>query len=159
MHDDISLTLGRVKRVLEERIRPAIHPVSLPLEVQWHELPGEPIAPAEAMGLDFTDYSVGTVWGAAWGTTWFRLRGTVPSQWAGKRVEVLIDLGFDKNMTGFQCEGLVYRSSGTTVKSINPRNQWIPVVDPAGGGEEVEYFVEAAANPVLLDYHPFLPTS
>lgn len=159
MHDDISLTLGRVKRVLEERIRPAIHPVSLPLEVQCHELPGEPIAQAEAMGLDFTDYSVGTVWGAAWGTTWFRLRGTVPSQWAGKRVEVLIDLGFDKNMTGFQCEGLVYRSSGTTVKSINPRNQWIPVVDPAGGGEEVEYFVEAAANPVLLDYHPFLPTS
>ncbi|RAX48200.1 alpha-mannosidase [Arthrobacter sp. AQ5-05] len=159
MHDDIPLTLGRVKRVLEERIRPAIHPVSLPLDIQWNELPGEPIAPAEAMGLEYTDYSVGTIWGAAWGTTWFRLRGTVPAHWAGKRVEVLVDLGFDKNMTGFQCEGLVYGADGITVKSINPRNQWIPVADPAEGDEDVDYFIEAAANPVLLDYHPFLPTT
>ncbi|NKG21331.1 alpha-mannosidase [Paeniglutamicibacter terrestris] len=159
MHDDIPLTLGRVKRVLEERIRPAIHPVSLPLDIQWHELPGEPIAPAEAMGLEYTDYSVGTIWGAAWGTTWFRLRGTVPAEWSGKRIEVLVDLGFDKNMPGFQCEGLVYRADGITVKSINPRNQWIPGVDVAEGGEEIDYFIEAAANPVLLDYHPFLPTT
>ncbi|WP_411734769.1 alpha-mannosidase [Paeniglutamicibacter sp.] len=159
MHDDIPLTLGRVKRVLEERIRPAIHPVSLPMSVTWNELPGEPIAPAEAMGLEYTDYSVGTIWGAAWGTTWFRLRGTIPADWAGKRVEVLVDLGFDKNMPGFQCEGLVYGADGITVKSINPRNQWIPAADTAEGGEAIDYFIEAAANPVLLDYHPFLPTT
>lgn len=158
MHDDIPLTLGRVKRVLEERIRPAIHPVSTPLQVQWHELAGEPIAPAEAMAKEYTDYSVGTVWGAAWSTTWFRVRGTIPAAWAGKRVEVLVDLGFDKNMPGFQCEGLVYGVDGITVKSINPRNQWIPGIDVATGGEEIDYFIEAAANPVLLDYHPFLPT-
>ena len=158
MHDDIPLTLGRVKRVLEERIRPAIHPVSFPLAVALHELPGEPIAPAEALVLEYTDYQVGTPWGAAWGTTWFRLRGTVPAEWAGKRVEVLVDLGFDQTMAGFQCEGLVYRGSGTTVKSINPRNQWIPVAYSANGGDEVEYFIEAAANPVLLDHLPFLPT-
>lgn len=158
MHDDIPLTLGRVKRVLEERIRPAIHPISTPLQVQWHELAGEPIAPAEAMAKEYTDYAVGTVWGAAWSTTWFRVRGAVPAAWAGKRVEVLVDLGFDKNMPGFQCEGLVYGVDGITVKSINPRNQWIPGVDIAAGGEEIDYFIEAAANPVLLDYHPFLPT-
>ncbi|PQZ91612.1 alpha-mannosidase [Arthrobacter sp. MYb227] len=159
MHDDIPLTLGRVKRVLEERIRPAIHPVSAPLRVRWHELPGEPIAPAQAMAKDYTDYSVGTSWGAAWGTTWFRVQGTIPQAWAGKRVEVLVDLGFDKNMPGFQCEGLVYGADGITVKSINPRNQWIPGSDNAAGGEEIDYFIEAAANPVLLDYHPFLPTA
>src|SRR5690606_11335710 len=39
-----------------------------------------------------------------------------------------------------------------------PRNQWIPVAADASGGENVEFFVEAASNPVLLDYHPFLPT-
>ncbi|MFL4477501.1 alpha-mannosidase [Paeniglutamicibacter sp. ORCA_105] len=159
MHDDIPLTLGRVKRVLEERIRPAIHPVSIPLVIDWHELPGEPIAPADALGLEYTDYQVGTPWGAAWGTTWFRLRGTVPSSWAGKRVEALVDLGFDQTLTGFQCEGLVYRGNGTTVKAINPRNQWIPVADPAAGEESVEYFLEAAANPVLLGHHPFQPTA
>ena len=158
MHDDITLTTGRARRVLDERILPAAHSVSVSLEVAWHELPGEPIPPAEGLALEYTPYAVGTPWGPAWGTTWFRLTGTVPADWAGRRVEIIADLGFDKNMPGFQCEGLVYRPDGTPVKSINPRNQWVLVAESAEGGDAVELYVEAAANPVLLDYHPFLPT-
>ncbi|MGU3411631.1 alpha-mannosidase [Microbacterium sp. M1A1_1b] len=158
MHDDIPLTTGRARRVLDERITPAVHATAVPLDTAWHELPGEPIAPAEGLTLTFEPYDVGTTWGAAWGTTWFRLRGTVPDAWAGRRVEAVIDLGFDPNMPGFQCEGLVYLADGTPVKSINPRNQWVLVAERAVGGETVEFFVEAASNPVLLDYHPFLVT-
>ncbi|MGV2901934.1 alpha-mannosidase, partial [Microbacterium sp. AGC62] len=99
----------------------------------------------------------------AWGTTWFKLTGRVPAEWAGRRVEALIDLGFDVNMTGFQCEALAYRRSAAgsdpiPVKSINPRNQWVPITETAAGDEPVELYLEAASNPVLLDYHPFLPT-
>ncbi|PCE15452.1 alpha-mannosidase [Microbacterium sp. SZ1] len=158
MHDDTSLTVGRVKRVLEERIRPAVHSASVPLEVALHELPGEPIAPTEGLALDFEPAAVGEMWGPAWGTTWFRLTGSVPAEWAGRRVEAAIDLGFDINMPGFQCEALVYRPDGSPVKSINPRNQWVPIAQTARGDEPVELYLEAAANPVLLDYHPFLPT-
>ena len=75
-----------------------------------------------------------------------------------KTVEALLDLGFDENMPGFQCEGLVYRPDGTPVKGLNPRNQWVRVGAPAEGGEEVRLHIEAASNPVILDYHPFLPT-
>ncbi|UAJ79368.1 alpha-mannosidase [Leifsonia sp. ZF2019] len=158
MHDDIPLTTGRARRVLDERILPAVHGVSVPLEVAWNALPGEPIPPAEGLALDYAPYALGTPWGPAWGTTWFRLTGTVPAEWAGRRVEVVADLGFDANMPGFQCEGLVYRADGSPVKSLNPRNQWILIAEEAVGGETVELYVEAAANPVLLDYHPFLPT-
>jgi len=158
MHDDTSLTVGRVKRVLEERIRPAIHSASVPLQVELHELPGEPISPQEGLALDYAPGAVGAPWGPAWGTTWFRLTGRVPAEWAGRRVEAVIDLGFDINMPGFQCEALVYRPDGSPVKSINPRNQWLPVTEAAHGEEPVELYLEAAANPVLLDYHPFLPT-
>jgi alpha-mannosidase len=163
MHDDTSLTVGRVKRVLEERIRPAIHSASVPLDVEIHELPGEPIAPAEGLALDYEAGTVGAPWGPAWGTTWFKLTGRVPAEWAGRRVEALIDLGFDVNMTGFQCEALAYRKGGADadpipVKSINPRNQWVPITETAAGDEPVELYLEAASNPVLLDYHPFLPT-
>ncbi|KTR53677.1 alpha-mannosidase [Curtobacterium oceanosedimentum] len=158
MHDDIPLTTGRARRVLDERILPAVHATAVPLETAWHELPGEPVPPAAGLQLEFTPYEVGTPWGAAWGTTWFRLSGTIPQEYAGQRVEAVIDLGFDKNMPGFQCEGLVYLADGTPVKSINPRNQWVLVTERAEGGETVELFVEAASNPVLLDYHPFLPT-
>ena len=38
MHDDIPLTVGRATRVLAERIRPAVHPRSIPLEVAAHAL-------------------------------------------------------------------------------------------------------------------------
>jgi alpha-mannosidase len=158
MHDDIPLTIGRAVRVLTERVVPAVHAVAIPLEVAWHELPGEPVTPSEGLALSYEPYEVGTPWGAAWGTTWFRVRGTVPDEWAGRRVEAVIDLGFDPNMPGFQCEGLVYRADGTPVKSINPRNQWVLVAETAEAGEQVEWFVECASNPVLLDYHPFLPT-
>ncbi|WP_267424105.1 MULTISPECIES: alpha-mannosidase [unclassified Curtobacterium] len=158
MHDDIPLTIGRARRVLDERITPAVHATATPLDTAWHELPGEPIAPAEGLALTFEPYEVGTPWGAAWGTTWFRLSGTVPVAWASRRIEAVIDLGFDKNMPGFQCEGLVYLADGSPVKSINPRNQWVLIAEEAVGGETVEFFVEAASNPVLLDYHPFLVT-
>ncbi|MEJ1090479.1 alpha-mannosidase [Microbacterium istanbulense] len=158
MHDDTSLTLGRVSRVLTERIRPAIHAESVPLTIEVHQLPGEPIAPEAGLALDFEPTTVGQMWGPAWGTTWFKVTGAVPGEWAGRRVEALIDLGFDVNMTGFQCEALVYRPDGTPIKSINPRNQWVLIVPQADGDEQVELYLEAASNPVLLDYHPFLPT-
>ncbi|MGO3855521.1 MAG: alpha-mannosidase [Glutamicibacter arilaitensis] len=158
MHDDNSLTIGRVRRVLTERILPAIYSETMPLELSWHELPGEPITPAEGLALDYQPTQVGTAWGVAWGTTWFHLQGRVPAQWAGRRVEAVIDLGFDVNMTGFQCEGLVYRPDGITIKAINPRNQWVPIAAEATGDEVIDLYLEAASNPVLLDYHPFLPT-
>lgn len=158
MHDQTSLTVGRVKRVLNERVRPAIHSARVPLEITAHVLPGEPIPPAEGLALEFAPFAAGSPWGPAWGTTWFRVRGTVPAEWAGKRVEAIIDLGFDVTMTGFQCEALAYRPDGTPVKSLNPRNQWLPVSDAAVAGQSVEFYLEGASNPVLLDHHPFLPT-
>ncbi|MFE7651134.1 alpha-mannosidase, partial [Streptomyces phaeoluteigriseus] len=34
----------------------------------------------------------------------------------------------------------------------------VPIAENAHGGEPVELYLEGASNPVLLDYHPFLPT-
>ncbi|GHE06399.1 alpha-mannosidase [Streptomyces alanosinicus] len=158
MHDDRTLVEARLRRVLDERIRPAVYPESVPLRVAvWHA-PGEPVPVAEGLAAEPEPVEVGARWGAPWGTSWFRVTGTVPEAWAGRTVEALLDLGFDENMPGFQCEGLVYRPDGTPVKGLNPRNQWVRVGTPAAGGEEVVLHIEAASNPVILDYHPFLPT-
>ncbi|MEU9450017.1 glycoside hydrolase family 38 C-terminal domain-containing protein [Streptomyces sp. NPDC048277] len=158
MHDDRSLVEARLRRVLDERIRPAVYPESVPLDVAvWHA-PGEPVPVAEGLAAEPEPIEAGTRWGAPWGTSWFRVTGTVPGEWAGRTVEALLDLGFDENMPGFQCEGLVYRPDGTPVKGLNPRNQWVRVGTPVAGGEEVRLHIEAASNPVILDYHPFRPT-
>ncbi|MFJ3714865.1 alpha-mannosidase [Streptomyces sp. NPDC090057] len=158
MHDDRSLVEARLRRVLDERLRPAVYPESVPLRVAvWHA-PGEPVPVAEGLAAEPEPIEVGARWGAPWGTSWFRVTGTVPEAWAGRTVEALLDLGFDENMPGFQCEGLVYRPDGTPVKGLNPRNQWVRIGAPAEGGEEVRLHIEAASNPVILDYHPFRPT-
>ncbi|MFE5022633.1 alpha-mannosidase [Streptomyces sp. NPDC056656] len=158
MHDDRTLVEARLKRVLDERIRPAVYPESVPLEVAVWNAPGEPVPVEEGLAATPEPIAVGARWGAPWATCWFRVTGTVPEAWAGRTVEAILDLGFDENMPGFQCEGLVYRPDGSPVKGLNPRNQWVRVGAPVEGGEEVRLHIEAASNPVILDYHPFLPT-
>ncbi len=156
MHDESNLTTGRARRVLGERIRPEIYGDRVQLTLEASELPGEPIEPARGPGLEYSPFELGSAWGPAWGTTWFRLRGTVPADWEGLEYEGVVDLGFDADTPGFQCEALVYRPDVTPVKALNPRNQWIPI--EAGPGGSVELFLEAASNPILLERHPFLPT-
>ncbi|MET9699875.1 glycoside hydrolase family 38 C-terminal domain-containing protein [Streptomyces sp. NPDC006529] len=163
MHDDRSITEHRLRRVLKERVKPAVHSLAVPLTVERWEAPGEPVPVAEGLAAAYGPCAVGDAWGPAWGTTWFRVTGTVPAEWAGRTVEAVMDLGFDRMMPGFQCEGLVHTADGAEVKALNPYNDWVRVTDRAEGGERVEWYVEAASNPVLVDhrvtYEGDLPTS
>ncbi|GAA2211947.1 glycoside hydrolase family 38 C-terminal domain-containing protein [Nonomuraea monospora] len=159
MHDDRNLVEARLKRVLDERIRPAIYPESVPLEVAvWHA-PDEPVPVAEGLAAVPEPIAVGRAWGRPWGTSWFTVTGTVPMEWSGRNVEAILDLGFDADKPGFQCEGLVYRPDGTPVKGLNPRNQWVRIGEPVEGGEEVRLHIEAASNPIILGHNEFRPTA
>ncbi|MGW6845865.1 alpha-mannosidase [Streptomyces sp. NPDC054958] len=163
MHDDRSVTEHRLRRVLKERVKPAVHSRAVPLTVERWEAPGEPVPVAEGLAATYGPCAIGDAWGPAWGTTWFKVTGTVPADWTGRTVEAVLDLGFDRMMPGFQCEGLVHRADGGEVKALNPYNDWVRVADRAEGGEQVEWYVEAASNPVLVDhavtYEGDLPTS
>ncbi|MFI9403740.1 alpha-mannosidase [Nocardia sp. NPDC052316] len=154
MHDDRRLIEDRLGRVLMERIMPAVYPESVPLTASIWVAPDEPVPVAEGLAAPRTPTRPGAPWGAPWGTSWLTVEGTVPAEWAGKTVEAIIDLGFDRNMTGFQCEGLVYRPDGSPVKGLHPRNQWVRVAAPAVGGEQVLLHVEAASNPIIPFFAP-----
>ncbi|MER7176463.1 alpha-mannosidase [Streptomyces mesophilus] len=158
MHDDRALVEARLKRVLEERIRPAVYPESVPLTVESWTAPGEPVPVEEGLAATHEPVKVGDAWGAPWATTWFKVTGEVPAAWAGRTVEAVLDLGFDERMPGFQCEALVYTPAGEPLKAVNPRNQWVRVGEAVAGGERVEWHLEAASNPVLLGDKPFRPT-
>ncbi|WP_327276986.1 glycosyl hydrolase-related protein [Streptomyces sp. NBC_01224] len=151
MHDDRTLTEERLDRALRERIRPAVHPRTAPLEFEvWHA-PGEPVPFAEAVAAPYKPGAIGDDWGPAWGTSWFRVTGRVPADWAGQTVEAVIDLGFARDRPGFSAEALAHRPDGSVVKALNPRNTWLRIGDPVAGGEEFRYYLEAAANPEILD--------
>ncbi|MFF4177910.1 alpha-mannosidase [Streptomyces sp. NPDC001750] len=149
MHSNRRLTEQRLDRVLGQRIRPAVHARATPLQVEIWNAPGEPVPVPDALTAPYRPVTVGHRWGPAWSTSWFRVSGRIPPEWAGQRVEAVLDLGFDVTGPGFSTEGLVHRQDGTVVKALNPRNAWIPVGDPATGGEEFTYYVEAAANPTV----------
>ncbi|MEU7648017.1 glycoside hydrolase family 38 C-terminal domain-containing protein [Streptomyces huasconensis] len=169
MHDDRLLVEGRLERALRQFIRPAQYPHRVPLALSvWH-VPGSGASPAgaeprawgtvpvaAALEAAYEPFEAGAEWGSPWSTSWFRLRGQVPEEWRGRRVEVVVDPGFTGDGPGFQAEGLVYDASGVPLKGVHPRNRHIPVASPARGGEPVHLLLEAAANPAVL--HDFLPT-
>ncbi|MFJ2705179.1 alpha-mannosidase [Streptomyces sp. NPDC087428] len=157
MHDDSTLVEGRLERALRQFIRPAEYAARTPLTLAvWHT-PGEPVPVAEALTARYEPFTAGTVWGSPWTTSWFRLDGAVPQEWAGRRVEVVVDPGFSGQAPGFQAEGMLYDTEGVPLKGVHPRNRHLTVGAPADGGERVSLLLEAAANPAVLE-HGFEPT-
>ncbi len=156
MHDATALTEARIQRFVTERLLPAVHGRSTPLEVAAWTAPGEPVAFAEAIEQAYEPFAVGEAWGRPWGTTWLRVRGALPPQETGTRAEALFDLGFDTRQPGFQAEGTVYRTDGSVVKAVEPRNAFVPLAGEPGSSFEL--YVEAAANPDVaegfLDFRP-----
>ena len=120
---------------------------SKPLELTAFCVRGEPISYADAMRGTFAPVKAGDAWGPAWSTTWFHVQGQVPESWAGKRVVAKFDLGFD-GPTGFTCEALAWKD-GKPWRGVDPNHRWLPIDEP-----DVDFYLEAAANPRVLEQGP-----
>ena len=87
MHDRITSGEERTAAFLAERLRPALYPQRLPMDVgAWH-IAGEPVPAELALRADYAPFTVASHWGRPWATSWFDVRATVPERWAGRRVE------------------------------------------------------------------------
>jgi alpha-mannosidase len=137
--------LARVRHILARYVEPARFGASVPLELAVHRLAGEPVGYEEAIAGPWAAFACGDRWGGAWGTTWFRGRAVVPEAWAGERVDFRFDLGY-RGTPGFGAEGLLWRD-GAPLAGVNSRHQEVMLAHPAKGGEAVEVYLEAAANP------------
>ena len=151
MHDDRKLVEDRITRYLSHQVRPALYTDRVTLDVRTWQVPGEPVRVAEALRVPESDYlpfTIGEPWGGPWSTTWFRFSAQVPPEWAGERVEAVIDLGFDPARgPGGQAEGLVHTLDGRALHGLHPMNRAVLISTRAAAGETVDFLVEAAANP------------
>jgi alpha-mannosidase len=118
----------------------------LALTTELRALGSEPVPYAEAVAAPFAPAPVGTRWGVPWDTGWFRFTGAVPADWAGDRVVASVDLGWPDEHPGFSLEALVY-AGGQPVRGICRFHEEVVVTRQARGGEAVELYAEAAANP------------
>jgi alpha-mannosidase len=127
------------RHVLESRLLPAVYPSRAPLQLSAFSDRGEPISYEQAIRADYRPFHAGEAWGAPWSTTWFHVQGRVPDEWSGQ-VVALFDLGFD-GPTGFTCEALAWKD-GRPWRGVDPNHRWLPI-----SGPEVDFYLEAAANP------------
>src|SRR5438132_363267 len=118
---------------------------SSPLELTAFCVRGEPISYADAIRGQFTPIKSGDAWGPPWSTTWFHVRGRVPEAWLGRRVVAQFDLGF-AGPTGFTCEALAW-NEGKPWRGVDPNHRWLPIHGP-----EVDFYLEAAANPRATEH-------
>jgi alpha-mannosidase len=146
VHDRLAPTAQRVRRILDQRIRPAVHTEVVAFNVESSSATFEPGPPTG----EWSPFDVGSPWGDPWHTTWFRLVADVPKSWSGGPVVAHVDLGFHGRYDGFQAEGLV-RRDGRLLHAIQPDRREVLLHDVAVGGEHVELLVEAASNPVMSD--------
>ena len=140
MHENRRLIEGRISRELAERLPELIHREQRPMSVS-----------AGPTRSEQRPFEIGTAWGSPWSTTWFTVRGEIPAEWADRRIEAIIDLGFHGDAAGFQCEGLLVDGDGVARRGVHPRRMAVPV-DGAPG--PVELTIEAAANPSFVQFRP-----
>jgi alpha-mannosidase len=118
-----------------------------PLELSAFCVRGEPISYDDAIRGEFAPFKIGDPWGPPWSTTWFRVRGRAPQVGGGREVVARFDLGFD-GPTGFTCEALAWKN-GKPWRGVDPNHRWLPI-----DGLEVDFYLEAAANPRATEAGP-----
>lgn len=154
MLDDLRLVEARLARLLARDLRPRAYPDRAPVAVNVHRVPGEPVSYAVGANGPFVPLAPGEPWGSAWQTAWLLFTGQVPPGWAGKPVELQVELG-DASHCGFGAEGLVWRD-GEPVQTLASDHTRVPLTAEARGGEVFSVLVEAAANPDMNRVPPEL---
>jgi alpha-mannosidase len=159
MYHHTELAEMRIDRFVRERLNPVVYRATAPMSISAWEVADEPVPFAEAIEQTFLPFAVGEAWGRPWGTVWFHVTGSVPSEWSvgADKIELLVDLGFTAAQVGFQAEGLVYSPDGRIVKAIEPRNTYVPI--DVGAGGSIDLYIEAAANPDIgVGFREYAPT-
>ncbi len=162
-HEVTAPALQRLRRLLNQRVRPAIVSAVQKMEVAaspelFETLPIEMVA-----SLGQRPFAIGDSWGRPWHTTWFAMRARVTDDIAtllaaGDRHELVahIDLGFTGRGDGFQVEGMVWHN-GQRVQAVQPDRRLIPIELSADDGgslasSSVEIWVEAMATPIIAGH-------
>ena len=149
-HPVTSPAMQRIRRLLNDRIRPSELVGSTPFVVEATAESFEILPFPDATTRRLEPFDIGSPWGRPWHTRWFRLTASVPETLDGRELVASVDLGFDGRYDGFQAEGLMWMD-GRILQAVQPDRR-IVRLGPGVAGRTVELWVEAAANPVIAGH-------
>lgn len=94
--DGRTLVKARLERALGKSVRPARYGPHVPLTLSVRHVPAQPLPVDQALQAVHESFGTGTGCGKPWSTSRFRLKGRAPEEWAGHRVEAVIEgLSYD----------------------------------------------------------------
>ncbi|KAG0297906.1 Glycoside hydrolase, 38 vacuolar alpha mannosidase [Linnemannia gamsii] len=96
----------------------------------------------KATKQSFHPTSTGTNYGPSWSTHWFKLKITVPKDWAGEHVELLWDSSSEAMI--WSTDGIPRQ--GLTGDRGNDRRVEYTLLKKAKGGDAIDLWVEMACN-------------
>ncbi|KAG0368052.1 Glycoside hydrolase, 38 vacuolar alpha mannosidase [Gamsiella multidivaricata] len=96
----------------------------------------------EAVKQHFEPTTTGTLYGPSWSTHWFKVKITVPHEWAGEQVELIWDSSSEAMV--WSTDGIPRQ--GLTGDKGNDRRVEYVLLKKAKGRETIELFVEMACN-------------
>jgi alpha-mannosidase len=119
-----------------ERLRSLVYPETREPDQLEVAGPVERISRADAQALEYRKAQLGERFGPLWATYWLRSSGSVPPEWAGRRVDLLWDSRSEATLW----------LGGLPVQGLNPHHHDAVLVERAEGGEQLEFEVELACN-------------
>lgn len=139
---------------MKREIQRHIYTVVAPLSVEAWVTP-EPVAYTERQSGVHRVLKPGDKWGELWDCAWFRFRGEVPEEAAGKQIVLLIDVNgevciVDEEGTPFQ--GLTNINSEFDTSLGLPGKRVVAVPGPVAGGEKVDLWGDAGCNDLFGQY-------
>lgn len=153
-HDVTAPALQRLRRLLTQRVRPAMLRTVGSFEVSATPESFDPV-PFAAIGTRTLEpFTIGDAWGRPWHSRWFRLSTRLDGVSANEHLVAHVDLGFTGRGDGFQVEGLAWQD-GCPVQAVQPDRRLIPLRTSGGAtddGRRVELWIEAAATPVIAGH-------
>ncbi|BDR53245.1 alpha-mannosidase [Bombiscardovia nodaiensis] len=170
--------LDKCERVMRQRVKPMIDRPVGTTRIRAYKIAGEPISSGEffaqlaAGKVNLQPIKIGDTWGTTWGTTWFEVSGQIEVGYIhAAPLELVVDLGWHPDAPGSHFEAMAYRSDGSEIKAVNPRNQWVSLDGTDQNGRPINQeasvirpdgtftlFLEAACNPMILGVPAFVKT-
>ena len=142
-------TRERIRQVAA-RVRALVHADARAPDRMCIAGPTDRISPAEAAALEYRAAEPGMPLGPLWATWWLEVEGTVPPEWAGARVDLLLATSSEATVwvDGHAVQGLV-----TSPERLRPD---VRLTARAVAGERLGARVEIACNGLFgwAELHP-----
>lgn len=153
-HDVTAPALQRLRRLLGQRVRPAMVRTVAPFTVSATPESFDPVPFPAVASETLEPFRIGDSWGRPWHSRWFHLAARLDDSSDDEQLVAHVDLGFTGRGDGFQVEGLAWQD-GRPVQAVQPDRRLIPLRTSgttSDGARSVELWIEAAATPVIAGH-------